>query len=79
MENQLITTTNTPRITLKKLAPDKKDNELRYSWEIASSSHKDKDELKKIVEMLTEINGEMKNKFIKIIKRKKLGVTSNKK
>lgn len=66
MEEQLITTTTKPRITLKK-SPLRK---CELGWEIVSSSSKDKAELKLIVEMITEVNGDMEKAFVKIKEKK---------
>ena len=60
MEEQIITTT--PRITLKKSSMKRSV----MGWEIASSSSKDKEELKLIVEMIKEVNQDMEIAFTKI-------------
>jgi len=67
MENQTITTTTAPRITLKKSGMKR----LGLGWEIASSSSKDKAELKSIVKMLTVINEDMETAFNKKEEKKK--------
>ena len=58
-ENKLITTTTKARITLKRTSIKK-----RVNWEIASSSSEDKEELKEIVKMLKEIDGDMEREFM---------------
>ncbi len=61
MENQTITTTTNPRITLKRTSVNQK-----VGWEIASSSSKDEPELKLMVGMMSRINGEMNIAFTKV-------------
>jgi len=60
MEEQKITTTSSPRIVLKRTSVNKK-----LGWEISTSSSQDKEELKKMVGMLEEINKDMEEKFTK--------------
>ena len=48
-----------PRISFKRTSVMKK-----VGWEIASSSSDDKEELKKIVDMIKEINTDMEKKFL---------------
>ena len=62
MEEEKITTTTTPRITLKKSGMKR----MGLGWEIASSSSKDEEELKLIMEMITRVHGDMEKAFIKI-------------
>ena len=50
-----------PRITFKKSSIKK-----NVSWEIVSSSHKDEEELNKIVEMIERVHKEMEIKFNKL-------------
>ena len=59
MEDQTIETIMAPRIILKKGLTIGG----LFGWEIASSSSDDKKELKKIVEMLGEINQDMIKKY----------------
>ena len=54
-----------PRITFKRTSVKK-----RVAWEIASSSSKDKEELKLIVDMIEEINGDMEKRFEKKLEKK---------
>lgn len=70
MEEQKIINTNTttPRITLRQYGSG-------CSWDIASSSSGDKEELEKIMEMLNEINKKMKETFPQV---KKEGVDKKK-
>lgn len=60
MDDTIQTTAPFPRIVLKRTSVNKK-----LGWEIASSSHKDKEELEKIVDMIEEINLRMETKFTK--------------
>lgn len=69
MEEQITAPIIPPRIVLKRTSVNKK-----IGWEIASSSHKDKEELLEIVKMLEEINGDMERKFGKKNQTKKEGV-----
>ncbi len=56
MEEQIIRSTMNPRVTFKKMS---KGN----NWEIASSDSKDKEELKRIVEMILETNKQLEKGF----------------
>ena len=58
MDEQITAPIIPPRIVLKRTSVNKK-----IGWEIASSSHKDKEELKEIVLMIEEINQDMEKKF----------------
>ncbi len=55
-ENKIIM--SAPRITLKRTSIKKK-----CGWDIASSSSDDKAELKKIIEMIDELNQDMEKRF----------------
>lgn len=58
MEEQRIMTSTSPRITFKRTSVKRK-----CAWEIASSSSKDKEELKKIILMIEELDKDMGRKF----------------
>ena len=62
MEEQTIKTISAPRITLKKSGMKR----MGLGWEISSSSSKDEEELKLIMEMITKVHGDMEKAFIKI-------------
>lgn len=58
MEDQTITTTTKPRVTLKYSSLKK-----YRVWEMASSNSKDKEELLKITDMLKEVDDHMTEIF----------------